>query len=129
MAEAISRCDVLAYPNNFPETSCITLMEAMASGCLIVSNAVAALPETGAGFGHFCAYPPDVSREDFIAIYADFTVKTIAGAVRDKAGSRKKLEAQMDFARTRYTWTMRAFQWEQFLVRLIAEVRSAGQSA
>lgn len=124
LAEAIAECDVLAYPNTYPETSCITLMEAMASGCLVVSNAVGALPETGAGYGYFCRYPGTVSRDDFARIYADFVVKAISRVAENPAAARKRLEDQMVFARTNYCWSKRADQWEAFLQGLVAQSKA-----
>lgn len=43
--------DLLCYPTEFEEVSCITAMEAMAAGLPFLSSSVAALPETCAGSG------------------------------------------------------------------------------
>jgi len=44
-------CDVLCYPTEFAEVSCITAMEAMHAGLPILTSAHAALTETCAGAG------------------------------------------------------------------------------
>ncbi|MFQ5771784.1 MAG: glycosyltransferase family 4 protein, partial [bacterium] len=38
LASELIRCRVLAYPNIFPETSCIAAMEALAAGCAVVTS-------------------------------------------------------------------------------------------
>ena len=46
LAEEFLKSSILFYPCHFEETSCITAMEAMAAGCVVLSSHLGALPET-----------------------------------------------------------------------------------
>ena len=47
---ALQQTHILAYPNIYPETACISAIEAMSAGCVVVCPNLAVLPETCANF-------------------------------------------------------------------------------
>ena len=116
LAEALAEADILAYPNVFAETSCISVMEAMAAGCLVVSSKLGALPETTAGFGFLM----DASME-VVSMARDFATLLVAviASAREKPDQiEDRLRRQHSHARTAYDWATRAQEWEQALQRL-----------
>lgn len=59
LAREFMKSGILAYPNTFAETSCITAMEAQAAGCVPVTSEFAALPETVGDGGILIPGPAD----------------------------------------------------------------------
>jgi glycosyltransferase involved in cell wall biosynthesis len=121
LSVAYANADIFAYPSIFMETSCISLMEAMASGCMVLSNDFGAISETAAGFGHLCIRSRGSSDEEFGDAYARFVTRIIQEAFENPASYRDQLNKQKDFVLKNYLWSARAVEWEQFLNRATLE--------
>jgi glycosyltransferase involved in cell wall biosynthesis len=113
LASALAEADVLAYPNVFPETSCIAVMEAMAAGCLVVTSNLGALPETTAGFGFLLDLPKDIIQ--MAQAYADLVIKTYREACAQPDRFEDRLASQRAHVRTQYIWAQRAREWSAIL--------------
>jgi glycosyltransferase involved in cell wall biosynthesis len=116
LAEALAEADILAYPNVFAETSCISVMEAMAAGCLVVSSKLGALPETTAGFGFLMDPSNELVR--MARDFATLLVAVIHRAREEPDQFEDRLRRQRSHARAAYDWATRAEEWEQALQRL-----------
>jgi tetratricopeptide (TPR) repeat protein len=116
---------LLAYPNTFAETSCIAVMEAMASGCWIVTSNLGALPETTAGFARLISIEGDweVYKDRFVEETVQVLTKCIATNTTD---SETHLRQQVEYVNSSYTWSVRAEQWVQWLSSLCAETAVLG---
>jgi hypothetical protein len=57
--DALRQSHLFAFPSIWPETSCIALIEAMASACICVHSNLAALPETAGGMTLCYPFLPD----------------------------------------------------------------------
>lgn len=126
LAEEMARVDALAYPNTFPETSCISVLEALAAGCAVVTSELGALPETAAGWGQLLPVPPD--RDGFVAAFAALMVETLQSARRHPAAAEARRRQQMARLNAVATWTVRAREWEEWLSMALA-AHADGKSA
>ncbi len=108
---------LLTYPAIWAETSCISVMEAMAAGCKVVTTALAALPETAEGFAFLI--PANEKRAENRADFINYTVKILKEFISKNSTSLENdLQAQTAFFNKNYTWKKRAYEWEELLSSL-----------
>lgn len=115
--QALSECDIFAYPNLEPETSCLAAIEAMAAGCLTVCPAYGALPETSANFARL--YPFTLDMEAHARRFASVLDEQIR-AVRLRRAEDERLRAQQaEYFNRVYSWDRRILEWNAFLRGLL----------
>ena len=112
---ALSQASMLAYPNSFPETSCIAVLEAMASGCFVVSTDLAALPETGGGLATLIS--PALTLRDYSQVFVDEVVRLLQQPAEESLAT---LQAQQAYIRQNYRWPDRVLEWESLLTETVS---------
>jgi len=113
--EALKKAHIFAYPNIWPETSCIALMEAMSAGCAIVTNNHAALPETAAGFANL--YEMNSDPQTHAQKFVDM-VDAVLNNFWDERHAAK-LQIQKIYADNFYSWDSRIPEWQGMLHKLL----------
>jgi len=101
---------IYAYPSIWPETSCISAIEAMAAGCEIVSSNLGALYETCAPFGTFVTF--DSNFENFEKKYQKVLEKSIENFWSEE--NQKKIKLQREVINLTYSWSTRSKEWLSF---------------
>ena len=120
--------NILGYPNTFAETSCISVMEALASGCFLLTSNWEYLPKTTAGFARLISLSQSntsnsiapfssiseresYAQEFLVAILEVLEVLTAANPQETEQFLRK----QVDYFNKYCTWRVRALEWEEWL--------------
>ena len=104
LAKAFLRSKVWGYPTWFTETYCITALEAMASSCVPVTTALAALPET---VSHGFVFQADSKSEQ----YATAFVKRVVRLLKDEEERSKYAQAGREYAFNFHGWDKVAEKW------------------
>ncbi|HCV32222.1 MAG TPA: TIGR03032 family protein [Microcoleaceae bacterium UBA9251] len=131
LARELRSINILAYPNTFAETSCISVMEALASGCFVVTSNWGSLPETTAGFARLISLSHSNSSNlsnpfDSISereAYAQEFIATVLNVLEWLTGANSQetehfLRRQVDYFNKNCTWKVRALEWEEWLKRI-----------
>ena len=108
LAKAYLEASLWLYPTNFLETSCLTAMEAQASGTLAITTKLAALAET-VRHGILIDPPNSESRyeQEFLGHVRDFLEN------RQPITTDQMLKAGREWALRSLSWTQVAGQWEE----------------
>lgn len=102
--KALQQAHIFAYPCIFEETACISMIEAGAAGCKMVTTNIGGLPETGSEWATLV--PIQASRAALVASYA----KALNDAI-DSCKNWRGDEKQSEFYNNNYSWDNRKDQW------------------
>lgn len=117
LASELRSVMLFAYPNHYAETSCIAMLEAMASGCRIISSNLGALPETAAGFASLI--PIDDNSKPNKDYFIHETIRVLKECYT--ADTEAFLKQQVSYINRHYSWSVRAKEWVEWLNSIIPE--------
>ena len=103
--------DILAYPNTFEETSCISVIEALSAGLRVVCPNLGALPETTEGWARM--YPYLANKKLHALKFADILEEEIQKIKNGDLDSH--LEQQVQTYAPRWSCDQRIKEWTNYL--------------
>lgn len=104
---ALQTAHIFSYPSNFEETSCISMIEAGAAGCQLVSTYYGAIPETSSGWANLVSLKSN--KDDMVASFASALNYAIDNRDEDL------LKKQSDFFNEFYSWERRKHEWNNLI--------------
>ena len=109
--ELLKNMHIYSFPSIWPETSCISAIEAMAAGCEIVTSNLGALYETCAPFATFVGF--DSNFDNFEKKYQ----KALENSIKNfwSKENQKKIRFQQEVINLTYSWNVRSKEWISFL--------------
>lgn len=115
--EALKKSHIYAYPSIWPETSCLSVIEAMSAMNLVVCPNYAALPETCSNFAMM--YPFNENKN----VHAVQFAHTLEQAIKVVRKNQGKTDPYLDFQKQYfdyfYGWDKRKGEWEALLRSMI----------
>lgn len=113
--KAMADSHILTYPCKYMETSCLTAMEAMSSGNIIVCPNFGALPETTANFSWSYNWEEDEERHKHI--FGHILKDVIKNY--EQPNVREMINLQKVYADTFHSWNGRLPLWRQVMLSIL----------
>lgn len=114
--DALVSSHIFAYPSIWPETSCISLMEAMSAGAIAVHPNLAALFETAAN--NTVMYQMQDTPNDHARVFRESMESVIRGLLDGGKFLDLSLQAR-EYANKHHNWGKVSTIWRSFLTSLI----------
>ena len=108
--ELLKSMHIFAHPSIWPETSCVSAIEAMATGCEVVTTNLGALYETCSPFGTFVNF--DRNLNNLEKRYEKVLINSIENYWSDE--NQNKLKLQRETINSTYSWDARSIEWKKF---------------
>jgi glycosyltransferase involved in cell wall biosynthesis len=105
--KALQEAHIFAYPSTFEETCCLSMIEAGAAGCKMVTTNLGALYETGSEFATMI--PIQLNNNILINNYAKILNQEIDDYWSIK--NQNMLKQQSDFYNNNYSWDNKSQHW------------------
>jgi len=108
--EILKKTHIYSFPSIWPETSCISAIEAMAAGCEVVTTNLGALYETCSPFGTFVSF--DSNFDNLEKKYEEALLNSINNFWSKE--NQEKLKLQSEIINITYSWDIRSQEWKKF---------------
>ena len=117
--EALTQAHIFAYPSIWPETSCLSLIEAMSAKLICIHSNYAALPETAANWTRMYQLHEEPNH------HAGIFYSMLDSAIENYSSPslHSNLDAMKTYTDIYYGWDMRVLEWEGLLTSLINTIK------
>lgn len=114
---ALQEAHIFAYPSIWQETFCLSLLEAMAAGCICVHPNLGCLYETSLGITNMYQWSEDQnSHANLFYKVLDGTIAMCANPNLDMNPFRLMQKKHVDML---YSWDVRYSEWNGFLTEIL----------
>ena len=111
LMEKLKEYHVSVHPSTFEETFCISAMEALAAGCMLITTDLGAIPETCA---EFPVYIPYSSDKKHLAVQTAESIRQ-AREILSTRDISQSLKFQQQYYKYYYDWKVIGSFWDRFL--------------